>query len=327
MASGTTTQWAVGTGIDYRYVDGYVDAVFRNNYLLGMQHPENGRDVFPDLPVGDTSYRWKIQSAGNTNVAVFTEGAAAPVPVAQTYVNAAVAYTYFWGWIRVSGHVRDTMRNAAYAGLPLIANEFIGTTEDIRDLMNTSFMGSTYAGLAAAVDAGTTYGGIARGSAAYFESTETAVSGALTKASLSNAMEYTEDNDKGGKVSLILCPRNQVTNYLAFSGTPNTSNHGFRATPNDLRQGFDVEASPSRATFQQVPIVGVPDMTNTEWYGLDLRMAMPAGQPNLGISTRRQFEFRGPVIAGDDDIWEISQASCFICHQPKWCWKNTGVTA
>lgn len=328
MASGTTTQWAVGTGIDYQYVDGYVDAVYRNNYLLGMKHPLTGADVFPDLPnIGDTAYRWKIQSAGNTNVAVFTEGAAAPVPVAQTYVNAAQDHTYFWGWIRVSGHVRDAMRNAMYSGLNLIANEFIGTTEDIRDLMNTSFMGSTYGGLAAAVDAGTTYAGIARGSAAYFESTETAVGGALTKASLANAMEGAEDNDKGGKISLLLAPRNQLTNYAAFAGTPNTQNHGFRATVGDLRQGFDIEAPTSSLSFQGVPIVPVPDLTDTEWYGLDLRIARPAGQPNFGVATRRQFEFRGPVIAGDDDIWEVSSAAALICHQPKWCWKNTGVTA
>ena len=91
MATGTTTQWPVGTGIDYRYVDGFVDAVYRNNSFLGMQ--SGGRDVFPDLPVGDTSYRWKLASAGNTSTAVFTESASAPTPVAQTYVNAALAYT------------------------------------------------------------------------------------------------------------------------------------------------------------------------------------------------------------------------------------------
>ena len=44
------------------------------------------------------------------------------------------------------------MRNAAYAGLPLIANEFIGSTADIRDLMNTTFMGSGNGGIEAAID-------------------------------------------------------------------------------------------------------------------------------------------------------------------------------
>lgn len=325
MATGTTTQWAVGTGIDYRYVDGFVDAVFRNNSLLGMTHPMTGADVFPDLPAGDTSYRWKLQSAGNTSVAVFTESASQPTPVAQTYVNAAVSYTYFWGWIRVSGHVRDAMRNAQYPQMDLIANEFISTTEDIRDLMNTSFMGSTY-GLELAVDYGSAYAGITRnGSAGYFEATETAVSGALTKASLANAMEGAEDNDKGGKISLILCPRNQITNYMAFIGTPNTSNHNFRASVGDLRGGFDLESTTTSLTFQGVPIVGLPDMTNTVWLGLDLRQT-PVG-PNLGVSTRRQFEIRGPQMAGDDDVWEVSSAAAIICHMPKFCWKNTGVTA
>ena len=219
------------------------------------------------------------------------------------------------------------MRNAAYAGLPLIANEFIGSTADIRDLMNTTFMGSGNGGIEAAIDSTATYAGISRGSAAYFEASETAISGALTKASLSNSMELAEDNDKGGKISLLLAPRNQLTNYQTFSGTPNTSNHGFRADQAGLRQGFDVEASTTKLTFQEVPIVGIPDMLNTIWLGLDLRMARPSSQPNFGVSTRRQFEFRGPVLSGDDDVWQISNASQLVCHQPKWCWKNTGVTA
>jgi hypothetical protein len=325
MATGTTTQWAVGTGFDYQYVDGYVDCVFRNNYLLGMLHPATRQPVFPALEVGDSNYRWKAQSAGNTSVAVFTESASAPTPVAQTYVNAAVSYTYFWGWIRVSGHIRDIMRNSAYAGLPLIANEFISTTEDIRDLMNTSFMGSSYSGLEVSIDSGTTYAGIARGSAGYWESTETAVGGALTKASLANAMEGAEDNDKGGKISLLLAPRNQLTNYGTFAGTPNTQNHNFRATVGDLRAGFDIEAPTTSLSFQGVPIVGVPDMTNTIWLGLDLRQTEVG--PNFGLSTRREFEIRGPVISGDDDVWEVSSAAALICHKPKLCWKNTGVTA
>jgi hypothetical protein len=324
MATGTTTQWAVGTGIDYEYVDGYVDAVFRNSAIPGMTHPQTGQDVFPDLAVGDTNYRWKVQSAGNTSVAVFTESASAPTPVAATYVNAAVSYTYFWGWIRISGHVRDAMRNAQYPKMNLITNEFISTTADIADLMSTSFLGSTY-GLEVSIDSGTTYAGIARGSAGYWESTETSVGGAQTKASLSNAMEGAEDNDKGGKISLILCPRNQLTNYQTFSGTPNTANHGLRAEQSQLRYGFDVEAPTTSLTFQGVAMVGVPDMTNTVMLGLDLRQT-PVG-PNFGVSTRRQFEIRGPVISGDDDVWEISSAAAVICHMPKFCWKNTGVTA
>lgn len=325
MASGTTTQWAVGTGIDYRYANGFVNCVYLNNAWLGLVNPMTGQQVIPRLPVGDTSYRWKAKSAGNSNVAVFTESASAPTPVAQTYNNLAVGYTYFWGWIRVSGHVRDAMRNAAYSGLDLIANEFIGTTEDIRDLMNTSFLGSSYGGLEAAVDSTTTYAGQARGSAAWFESTETAVSGALTKASLDNALEYAEDNDKGGKTTIVVAPRNQLTNYQAFSGTPNTSNHNFRATVGDLKQGLDVSASAMSLTIQGIPIVGIPDMTNTIWVGLDTRVT-PQG-PNVGLSVRREFELRGPQMSGDDDVWELSAAAAFIIHSPKLCWKNTAVTA
>jgi len=316
MAYGTTTQWAAGTGHDYKYRDGFVDAVFRNNELIGR---------FPMLPAGDASYRWKVNSAGNTNVAVFTEGSSAATPVAQTYVNAAVAYTYLWGWIRVSGHIRDVMRNGgAYAGLPLIQNEFLGTTEDIRDLLTTSFMGSTY-GLEVAVDSATTYAGITRGSAAYFESAETAHNATLTMAGLANISEGCADNDKGGKTSLILTAVNQLTNYATFSGTPNTQNSSFRSNAVDLRTGFDIQPSPLMLNFQGIPIVGLPDWTDTVWMGLDLRPTRVG--PNVGVSIARDFEIRGPDMAGDDDVWEISTAAAIIVHNPKLCWKLTGVTA
>lgn len=316
MAFGTTTQWAAGTAHDYKYRDGFVDAVFRNNSLLGL---------FPTLPAGDSSYRWKVNSAGNTNVAVFTEGASAAVPVAQTYVNAAVSYTYLWGWIRVSGHIRDVMRNGgAYAGLPLIQNEFLGTTEDLRDLATTSAMGSTY-GLEVAVDSTTTYAGISRGSAAYFESSETAHNATLTMAGLANITEACEDNDKGGKTGLILTARNQLTNYMAFSGTPNTANHSFRSNAADLNKPFDIQPSTMNLTFQGIPIVGLPDWTDEVWMGLDMRPTRVG--PNVGISIARDFEIRGPDMAGDDDVWEVSTAFAVIVHSPKLCWKLTGVTA
>ena len=51
-----------------------------------------------------------------------------------------------------------------------------------------------------------------------------------------------------------------------------------------LRDGFDVETHSTKLTFQGVPIVGIPDMLNTIWLGLDLDMVRPAGQPNFGLS-------------------------------------------
>jgi hypothetical protein len=51
--------------IKQKYEKGFVDAVYRNNQLLGMSI--GGRAVFPQRPSGgDTAVRWKVASAGNT---------------------------------------------------------------------------------------------------------------------------------------------------------------------------------------------------------------------------------------------------------------------
>lgn len=324
MATGTTTQYGSGTGIAQLYRDNFISGVFKNNSLLSLQ--VNGRPVFPELPVGDTSYRWKMQTSANTSVAVFTEGASAPTPVAAGYANLAVAYTYLWGWIRISGHVRDAVRNASPAGLNVVANEFLSTRDDLRDLMNTGLMSTSNAGLLVAIDSTTTYAGQARGSATWFEATETNHNGALTRAGLLNIHETCRDNDKAGVTSVILCPENQATNYLQLTGEPNAQNSSIVAEVGMFGgRGMDLAPDPRRLSFMGIPIVPLPDFDNDTFAGLDLRMT-PVG-PSWGLSIRRPFEMRGPDMSGDDDVYEISTAVALICHNPKTQWKLIGVTA
>jgi len=94
MASGTTTNYGDDVGIGRVYRDGFVNGVFKNNHLLGLT--VNGSAVFPRLPAGDQSYRWKVMSSANTSAESFTESASAPTPVAIIPKNAVVSPTYFW---------------------------------------------------------------------------------------------------------------------------------------------------------------------------------------------------------------------------------------
>jgi hypothetical protein len=327
VAHGTTTQFGSRTALAEIFTPGFVDCVYRNNQLLGLT--VNGSPVFPELPgpYGSNGYGWKINSAGNTSTSVFAESAVAPTPVAQTYVNANVTATYFWAWTRVTGHVRDLVANGAiYPGLDPIQNEFAAGFEDIRDLVNTSFMGGTY-GLELAVDDGATYAGIARGSAAYFECSNTNQNGALTRAGLLNTHEAARDNDKGGGPTfLILVPHNQLTNYLQLTGEPNAQNSSVRVEFATVGGGrLDLAPAHTGLSFMGSPIVGLGDFTNTTWLALDLRMTRHG--PNVGIKTVRTFDIRGPDMAGDDDVYELSHASACIVHMPKLCWKLEDVTA
>lgn len=327
MATGTTTQYglAVGGGSAGAYTpifrDGFVNAVFKNNQFLGLT--VNGSPLFPELPVGDTNYRYKLISSANTSAGTFSEGDSAPQPVAISPVNAVIAYTYFWAWVRTSGRVRDLDKTQRVS---MIEQEMSGAREDIVDVMNTGFMGTSNAGLLTAISDDLTYGGISRGSAAYFESTDTNHNAALTRVGLTNVIETAEDNDKGAVTSVILTSRNQVTNYTNLAGEPNTENSSISVElglvgGGRLDLGYNVRA----LSFQGIPIISIPDFSDTDWAGLDLRMTRVG--PSWGLSIRRPFEMRGPQMSADDDIWELSAAAALVCHQPKTQWKLTDVTA
>jgi len=324
MAYGTTSNYGDDVGIARIYRAGFVDAIWRNNSFLGLT--VNGQAVFPRLPAGDSSYRWRVAKTGNTSAAVFTEGGAAPTAVAHTYGNAVVGYTYAWAWTRISGQVRDVLANRPADAIDLMDGEMTGGFADVADVLNVGFMGSSYAGVEAAVSSTTTYGGISRGSAGYWEATATNHNGALTRTGLLDVQEACEDNDKGGKTSLIVTARNQVTNYVQLTGAPNAANSSIRVELG-LVGGKSLDLAPrvDSLGFMGAPIVGMPDWTNEVWVGLDLRPVN--GLPNWGLSIRREFDVRGPQMSADDDLYEMSCAMALICHQPKWNWKLYDVTA
>jgi len=325
MAIGNLTNYGDDVGIGRIFADSFEDAVYINNELFGLTI--NGVPLFPDLKVCDSRYRWKLRKSGNTSAAVFAEGEAAPTPVAGQYANLSVPYTYFWAWARISGHVRDVAENQGMSdGIDVISNEFTGGFEDIKDAVNTGFMGASNNGLEVAIDSTTTYAGQARGSAAWFESKETAQSAALSRAGLINIMEASHGNDFGGKTGIILTPLNQVSNYIYLTGEPNAENSSVRVEMGTAGGGrLDLVPDAAKATVGGIPVVPIAEFTTTIWMGLDIRPTKLG--PNLGKSVRRRNEVRGPQMSGDDDVYELSTALTPIVHMPKRCWKLTGVTA
>lgn len=282
------------------YEPGFIDAVYTNNDLLKL-FPA------PTAHQGGRYIDWIVRKAGNTSVEVFTEGANQPAAGNQSWVLAYVSPTYFRAMVQISGHARDAMKSAYLDGLDA---EMVLAQEDIRDLMNTSFMGGTY-GLELAVDAGSTYAGIARGSAAYWESTETAHSAALSYTGLIDLYETIRNNDKGGQPGLIVGPHNQLTNFYNLGGQP-----GLKVIdPTDPAKGY------SSQSFNGVPFVGIGDMTDTVIAMLDMR----PGQWATKIV--RPFEVKTMAPSGDSDIYQISTAAALVCFNPAKHGKLTGVTA
>jgi len=282
------------------YAPGFEQAVFRNDSLMGL---------FSWTPaVGDTAYRWKLNSAGNNSVEVFTEGQGQPIAGNQTFVNAAVDWTYHRGMLQFTGHALDALKSN---WIPQADEEARLLMEDLKDLMTTGFMGSTY-GLELAVDYGSSYAGITRnGSAGYFESTETAVSGALSTDDLLDLRETIRDNDKAGRPKKIICAENQSTNVYRLGG------------PHVIYNGQPGEKAPGigSQTFAGMPIIALPDWSDT------VIMMIDDGGDNFVGKEIRPFSVKDMGPSGDSDVFQLSWGGQLVCKQPRFQGKLTGVTA
>lgn len=328
MAIGTLSQYGSQVGLRNVYAPAWEEGLYKNNDLTGLTI--GGRPVFERASAiggGDSAYRWKFHTAGNTSSEIFTEGAAQSTPVAQSYANAAVDYVYFRAMTRVTGHVRDAAQGqGVFPGLDVVELESVLAMEDLMDLINTTFMGATNSGLEVAVDSSTNYAGITRSSSAFIQATETALSSTLTLASLMDQMEFSRDNDKGSRIGVggngvILTAHNQLTNYISLVGAPNSSNTSFRFNFDNSSRGMDLMPSAYQLSLGGVPVVGIGDFLDTIWIGLDTRPGK-----NLLVE-RRAFDVRGPYLTGDDDVFQYSWAGVLVNKNPRFDWKLTGVTA
>jgi hypothetical protein len=286
--------------IQEQYEAQFREAVYKNGDLLALL-PE------PRPSSGGNYHNWIVHRGANGSVEVFTENQGQPVPGNQSWVAAQIAHTYFRAMIQVTGHAKDALRAHIVDG---IEQETLMAIEDIKDLMNTSFMGGTY-GLELAVDSTSTYAGIARGSAAYWESTETAHSAALTYTALINLKESIKDNDKGGRTTHWLMPNNQVTNLFNLSGQQAIKVIG----PEDAMKGY------SSQTIDGSPVVGLGDMTDTVIAAMDMR----PGQIEAIVHRPFTVDYQGR--SGDSDVYQISWAGCVPVYLPKNHGKLTAVTA
>jgi hypothetical protein len=300
MPSTLTTH---SNALNEAFLPQYQEAVYYNSDVLKYfgvpkPHPGGGRYV-----------NWQVHSAAAGTSAIFTEASVMPSAAYETVVNAYVSPVYIWDTVQISGILKDALGSGGhYDAFDL---EIQGKINSIRDLFETSFLGSTY-GLEVAIDSSTNYGGITRSSATYWQSTETAVSAALSVANLRDLIESCKDNDKGGlKKPLWMVPWNQYSNIWSLTGSPGTK----MFNPKDPLENL------SNQTLDGAPVVAVGDMTDTVILALDMR-------PELW----RYEEFRPLTItphnkSGDSDVYLITAALSLACLNPKMHGKLTGVTA
>lgn len=295
----------MSSGIRELYSQTYIDAVYRNHELFPLL------GLTPKPHLGGHYLHWVINSAGSTP-GVFSEGDSAIDSSNQTYIQPYVSPVYIWNFLRISGHLKDAMVNGGY--FDVIGDQIEKAIADIADLFTTSFLGSTY-GLEVAIDSGSTYAGITRGSQTAFEAQETAVSGALSFASVRDMVEGLRDNDVGSKLGpqngLILMPHNQASNFYDLAGSKGIP----MLSPNDPAQGF------SSQSYDGIPIKGIGDLTDTVMLFIDKSFG------NYELVQFRGMDVKAHSNTGDDELIEISGALAFACKNPKVQGKLTGLSS
>jgi|FLOH01.1.fsa_nt_gi hypothetical protein len=306
MAATTTTAAEVIRPI---VREGYTEAVYRNSSLVPIFLAAQGGAPRPSG--GDTSRRWKVNSAGNTSVETYSEGGVAPASGEQTWVSAAVAYTHFRIMVEITGHLRAALQSdQGYVNA--LAEEFALGQRDIVDLINTTYMSGTN-GMETAVDSTTAYAGITRGSASYFESAETAVSGALAVTDLEDLVETMLDNDRGASAEYMrwFMPYNQATNIYRLTGTP----------AQQMISDSDKAPAFLRQTFGGIPMSPLGDFTNTVIILADLAPGMWEVVEHEGFMVHDQGR------NADADLSMVTYRGGLVCLDPKLQGKLTGVTA
>jgi hypothetical protein len=297
------------TTIREAYSPSFEKAVHRNDSFFGLFPPWEPPPGNPGP--GDTAYRWKLNSAGNDSVEIFTEGQNQPAAGEQTFVNAAVSWTYFRGMLQFTGHAIDALGSHWIDHEEEESNLII---EDVVDLMTTSFMGSSNSGLEVSVDQTAAYAGITRnGAAGYFEATETTVGGNLTWQDLRDLQETVRDNDKSGRPSVWLCSFNQESNIYSLTGQPS------------IKQIGDADPSPNmigRVMVGGLPVIPLPDFSNTVIMLLDMR---PGKFRKVQI---RPFSVKEMAPSGDSDVFQVSWGGAApVNRMPKYDGKLQTVTA
>ena len=299
MATTTTTTAQV---IKEVISPGFIDAVYRNNDLLPIMPP-------PVPSGGDTTYDWKLNSAGNSSSQIFTEGQVAPASGNQSWVSAAVDYTHFRIMVTITGHARAALRSNY---VDAIREEFVLGQQDLVDLITRTYMSGTN-GIETAVDSTTAYAGITRGSASYFESLETAVSGNLAATDLEDLIEGLADNDRGANTGAMrfMVPWNQATNIYRLTGVPATQFiSDADKVPNFLSQ-----------TFAGMPIARLGDWTDTVIILADMTPG------NWVVVEHEPFMVHDQGRSADADVFMETFRGGIMCKQPKMQGKLTGITA
>lgn len=276
------------------------------------------KGLFPVLPSrGGKNWNWPVLY-DIEDAETYSEGQGAPAPGSTTPLMASLAYSngYVQRSIEISGHAIDAARDEGEI-VDMFSTEIAGAAERIVDLINVNALGTGTASLGLGIDSAGTYAGLDRSTRTRWGSYEAAVSAALSRSALDDAVEALCDNDRGARIEdlLILCPVNQLTNHGALAGVASTT----AMIPINAPGGGKLDLGFTGHSHQGIPMVGIPDMTNTEIFIVH--------RPSIYWVLHRPLRIEAKPSEGDSMKWLLTCSIIPVVHRPHLCGKLTGVTA
>jgi hypothetical protein len=259
-----------------------------------------------------------IDYAVDSNAEVYVQGA--PMPSASTLSDVRAYFTkdFYQETAKVYG---DTLAMSKNGGLnvqeDLIKKSLDTAIKNLKVAMTTTFTTD----LAAQVDSSTAYSDASLNRTTYsIASYEYAVSGALTRAWLTDVIEFLQTGSYGMPVDISdLCfvvPPNQHTNIANLQAAAQYAEFSVDAQnmgPMDTGVKFRT------MTYESVPILQIPGLTTTEVYLLK--------RSATKIYMHEDITAQPKDIAEWADNWLVTGGANLVVSDPRACVKLTGVTA
>ncbi|MFH1496565.1 MAG: hypothetical protein ABII82_01950 [Verrucomicrobiota bacterium] len=227
-----------------------------------------------------SQFQWNVnRGTGNSSTQLFDETTATPAAGQQTYARMALTWVNFRNIIDVSRIAMDDLQGANVMGGPEFSEaqgigEVTGALDDIQDMMNGIFVGSTNNGILAGDDDGTNvpiYAGQNRTVLLDLASALTPVGGALTLGVISDLEEELSDDPRGVAPDAWFAPNNQVTNYVRLVG-PEAALPlvRYNAPLAGGAAAVDGGVDRARTTIGGKPLYGIPELLDTVFLGLSM---------------------------------------------------------
>jgi len=316
MAVTSTDTTVIANAIMERKAPGFIDAVFRNDRLLailrqfGLNEPDPGT-------IDGTSHKWDVAYSANASAGSYSEGDAMAVADSNLFVEAALAWVYFEGVIKVTGHAKDALKNGGH--FAAIDSQFPLLQEDIKNQRTATYLGSGTNGILNAIAATGTYAGITRGSAAYWESYTDTTAEAQSILVHREVQRSIRAGDKGGYPNLHLTTRASKDGYANLIGFPAGTTPGMRA---DVGNGpANVDFGAGMPSLDDAPIIPMDDLGTGNFLSLDISAASPVRHM---VIRPMQTVFHSRV--GDAELYHVTTGGALVFENPKRCGKHTAYT-